>query len=118
MSTSRPRPPSSANWGTCVHCGKRGWLTRREAKAALKRIYPGQFQEMQVYKCSEGGNSFHHGHRVPERFRDSDLSSCRHCHRQIHRVAPEFWVHEDERAECGLTDVEHGVLTARPFWML
>lgn len=116
MRSQRPEPPQRANWGTCLYCGKRGWLTRRAAKRALKAIYPGQFQEMQVYLCPDGGNTFHHGHRVPERFRDSNLSSCRHCHRQIHRISAEDWAHEDGLMECGIRDVNDGMLVATPFW--
>lgn len=116
MVPQRPRPPQRSNWATCMSCRKKGWITRKQAKEALKRYYPGQFQEMQVYRCHEGP-LFHHGHRIPERFRDSDLSSCRHCHREIKRVAGYEWVHsEDDHAECGLKDLTDGVLMATPFW--
>lgn len=119
MVPQRPVPPQHARWATCSFCGKRGWLTRRAAKTALKRYYPHQFQEMQVYRCPDGGEGFHHGHRVPKRFRDSMVSACRHCHREIHRSEDEAWFHvDDERTDCGIRSLDTGVLMAEPGWMV
>lgn len=42
-------------------CGKVSFLTRKAARAALKRTFPGE--SMQVYRCNRGGvEVWHYGH--------------------------------------------------------
>lgn len=113
-------PPRRALWLTCEFCTKRGWVARKEAKVALRAYYPHEFQTMHVYRCKQGGYLFHHGHRIPTRFRDSLVSACVNCHRQVHRESAETleWTHVDDgRVECGLRDLDRGILVALPGWM-
>jgi hypothetical protein len=50
---------------SCSYCRKRAYPSRRLAKAALKELYRGKTQEMNVYRCSRGGDGWHVGHRDP-----------------------------------------------------
>jgi hypothetical protein len=86
------------------------------AKAALKEIFPGRFQEMAVYRCELNTAVYHHGHRVPERFRESDLSSCRNCEKVIRRDGADSWLHEDGSLQCEQPSWTGEPLVATPFW--
>lgn len=41
----------------CPRCGKREWPTRKDAKAAARRFFPGE--RLSVYRC---GDVWHLGH--------------------------------------------------------
>lgn len=43
----------------CTDCGKQGYFTRREAKAAAKAVHPGD--TLSVYRCP-GSGYWHYGH--------------------------------------------------------
>ena len=52
--SNRPRN----RWvAACLNCGKHGFRTRSDARAAAKDLWPGD--PMSVYKC---GELFHYGH--------------------------------------------------------
>lgn len=42
--------------GTCPDCGKRRWLTRKDARKAMRRMHD---KTLQVYQC---GDYWHLGH--------------------------------------------------------
>ena len=66
---SKRRPPKDVDpetglrkrmTGPCV-CGKSAFLTRKLARAALKRMFPGE--SMQVYRCERAVlKAWHFGH--------------------------------------------------------
>lgn len=43
--------------GTCSSCGKQSYRTRKEAKRAFARIFPGE--KLSAYQC---GTVWHYGH--------------------------------------------------------
>jgi hypothetical protein len=43
--------------GTCEHCGKGCWTSKKIAKAAARRNHPGE--RLSVYEC---GRWWHYGH--------------------------------------------------------
>ena len=49
--------PHSLAIGTCRRCGKRSYLTRREAKKAARAIHPNV--PLRAYQC---GQMWHYGH--------------------------------------------------------
>lgn len=51
--------------GRCEPTGKRIWLTRRDAKQAMRQDHPGD-QQMAVYRCQHGEH-FHIGHSMWKR---------------------------------------------------
>lgn len=64
----RRKPPEQTkpNAATsCRHCRKKSYPTRRDAKAALRRLYPGdRGLAMHAYRCGNGGDGWHLGHRT------------------------------------------------------
>lgn len=49
------------DWTTCLHCGKRGWPTRRAARQAAR----GRYADLSAYQCRHGGDLWHLGHLPP-----------------------------------------------------
>lgn len=45
--------------GTCETCGKKRYLTRKEARAARRMLYPGE-DKMTAYNC---GDYWHYGRK-------------------------------------------------------
>jgi hypothetical protein len=55
------------DWITCS-CGKRGWPTRRQAKAKVRELSEDDLrtEPISVYRCRDGTtNLFHVGHKRP-----------------------------------------------------
>lgn len=50
----------SADWVATCGCGKRSYLTRREARQAYHRVHPSE-RRMNAYLCPVGG-LWHIGH--------------------------------------------------------
>jgi hypothetical protein len=48
-------------WTTCEHCGKRTFLSRKQAKAYARVAFPGD-KGLNAYECTLGGDGFHIGH--------------------------------------------------------
>ncbi len=49
---------SDQHWVTCLACGKRGYVTKQDAKRALRQLRDG----MNAYRCRVGGIGWHLGH--------------------------------------------------------
>jgi hypothetical protein len=49
--------------GACRMCGKQSYVTRKDARKAAKRAFPGE--HMQAYECRYGGGLWHVGHAAP-----------------------------------------------------
>lgn len=49
-----------SGYGEC-ECGKRGYLTRKEAKRVARRLYPGD-SGLNAYRCLTYPDFFHLGH--------------------------------------------------------
>lgn len=61
---TKPNAPTS-----CPHCRKKSYPTRRDARHVLRTLYPGdRGLSMHAYRCGEGGDGWHIGHR-PRRLR-------------------------------------------------
>lgn len=45
--------------GTCPRCGKKRFMTRREAKVAIRRWFPGEANHYGAYECD---GYWHVGH--------------------------------------------------------
>lgn len=54
--------PAGSRWaGICQPTGKRIWITRADAKSAMKALHPDD-NRMRVYPCNENPEHFHFGH--------------------------------------------------------
>lgn len=55
-------PVANIQTGTCGPCGKFAYRTRRDAKAAMRALYPGGRGGMNAYPCQAGTGMGHFGH--------------------------------------------------------
>jgi hypothetical protein len=51
-------------WTTCEQCGKRTFVSRKQAKAYARVAFPGD-RGLNAYECPLGGTGYHIGH-MPE----------------------------------------------------
>lgn len=112
MSTRRKWRVARFSWqaaGPCAHCRKRRYMTRADAKRALRALYPADVgASMAVYHCADGGNGWHLGHRFdtdsapawPEWFDAEAEHHCRRCPAIIRIGEPAAWLHRPGIVIC------------------
>lgn len=113
------RQPASVAWrnpGHCGYCRKRTYSSRRDARRALRRLYPHEAgQAMGAYHCPSGGTGWHLGHRaVWPSWTDNTTTPtpCDRCPTVIHIGQPIAHLHGHRLClDCG-DHAEHAAIAA------
>lgn len=108
---------ASASWqnpARCGYCRKRTYPSRRDARRALRALYPNAVGDMHPYRCDHGGSGWHLGSRhVWPSWTDNTTGNpidCDRCPTVIHIGAPVAHLHGHHLClDCG-DQAEHAAI--------
>lgn len=115
------RQPASSVWRNpprCGYCRKRRYPSRRDARRALRALYPADAgQHMGAYRCPSGGDGWHlGGRRVWPSWANNTGApvDCDRCPTVIHIGQPVAHLHGLHLClDCG-DHAEHDAISATP----
>lgn len=111
--------PASATWRNpppCGYCRKRTYPRRRDARRALRHLYPGDAgRGMDIYRCPHGGRGWHLGnHNIWPTWSEQTGApiDCDGCPAVIHIGRPVAHLHGRQLCADRGDQAEHAAITA------